>query len=265
MSDLIRKDVNESLVEEIEALEAILSEEDELDLNLISGSNDLQITTRITPLTASDTSRQYVGLYLKIIVDKNLYPEEQSPKQIDLFQVRGLEEKQVRSLDKILQDLCDDPGPVLYTLMDACREYLTEHNYPTCPCSICQYHIVQEDSFVKTPCFHYFHSACFGRYLNVFKPISDEYEDDFSVHGPKSKPKKAENVLPCPVCREDMPKELWNIQTLLKEQDGTLQSNEANTGVFVKTRSLQKLQRKMTVLYEKQKEKGALVQNNFSS
>ena len=72
------------------------------------------------------------------------------------------------------------PGPVLYTLMDACREYLTENNYPTCPCSICQYHIVQEDSFVKTPCFHYFHSACFGRYLNVFKPISDEYEDDFS-------------------------------------------------------------------------------------
>ena len=131
-------------------------------------------------LTASDTSRQYVGLYLKIVVDKNLYPEEQSPKQIDLFQVRGLEEKQVRSLTKILQDLCDDPGPVLYTLMDACREYLTEHNYPTCPCSICQYHIVQEDSFVKTPCFHYFHSACFGRYLNVFKPISDEYEDDFS-------------------------------------------------------------------------------------
>ena len=72
-------------------------------------------------VTASDTSRQYVGLYLKIVVDKNLYPEEQSPKQIDLFQVRGLEEKQVRSLTKILQDLCDDPGPVLYTLMDACR------------------------------------------------------------------------------------------------------------------------------------------------
>ena len=61
-------------------------------------------------VTASDTSRQYVGLYLKIVVDKNLYPEEQCPKQIDLFQVRGLEEKQVRSLDKILQDFCDDPG-----------------------------------------------------------------------------------------------------------------------------------------------------------
>lgn len=51
MSDLIRKDLNESLVEEIEALEAILSEEDELDLNLVSETNNLEITTRITPLT----------------------------------------------------------------------------------------------------------------------------------------------------------------------------------------------------------------------
>ena len=99
------------------------------------------------------------------------------------------------------------PGPVLYTLMDACKEYLTDHNYPTCPCSICQYHIVQEDSFVKTPCFHYFHSSCFGRYLSVFKPISDEYEDDLSGAGNRNqKPKKAENILPCPVCREDVPK-----------------------------------------------------------
>merc|ERR1712083_900482 len=100
--------------------------------------------------TASDASRQCVGLYLKIVVDKNLYPDELSPKEIDVFQVRGLEEKQVKALIKILKDLCLDSGPmpILYTLMDACKEYLTENNYPTCPCSICLYHIVQEDSFV---------------------------------------------------------------------------------------------------------------------
>ena len=80
---------------------------------------------------------------------------------------------------------------------------------------------------------------------------------------PKSKQKKAENLVPCPVCREDMPKELWNIQELLSEREGVLQSNEANTN-FVKTRSLEELQRKMTILYECQKEKGALVQNHFS-
>ena len=65
MSDLIRKDVNESLVEEIEALEAILSEEDELNLNLNSGSNDLQITTRITPLTGQLCSE---SLWLTVFI-----------------------------------------------------------------------------------------------------------------------------------------------------------------------------------------------------
>jgi len=259
---LNKNELNENLIEEIEALEAILSEEDELRLDL--DKNDLYVTTRITPLTASDASRQYVGLYLKIVVDKDLYPEDQNPKQIDVFQVRGLEEKQVRALIKMLKDLCVDLGPILYTLMDACKEYLTENNYPTCPCSICQYHIVQEDSFVKTPCFHYFHSVCFGRYLNTFKPISDEYDDDFSgVGGPKAKPKKPDNTIPCPVCREDLPKELWNIQSLLSEQDGVLQSNEKDTK-FIKSRSLKELQRKMADLFECQKKRGALVQNHFS-
>ena len=108
MSPFIKNELNESLVEEIEALEAILSEEDELALKLLD--KNLQISTKITPLTASDTSRQYVGLYLKIVVDKNLYPEEQCPVKIDASQVRGLDEKQVNALLKILQDLCDEPG-----------------------------------------------------------------------------------------------------------------------------------------------------------
>ena len=78
--------------------------------------NDLYVTTRITPLTASDASRQYVGLYLKIVVDKDLYPEDQNPKEIDVFQVRGLEEKQVRALIKMLKDLCVDLGKLFITL-----------------------------------------------------------------------------------------------------------------------------------------------------
>ena len=61
-------------------------------------------------MTASDASRQYVGLYLKIMVDKDLYPEDQNPKDIDVFQVRGLEEKQVRALIKMLKGLCVDLG-----------------------------------------------------------------------------------------------------------------------------------------------------------
>lgn len=136
----------------------------------------------------------------------------------------GLSEDQVKELLQILQDRVDEyPNmPILYELMDCCKEYLSEHNRPTCPCSICLYHIVQEDSFVKTPCFHYFHSRCFGRYLSDFKPISDEFEDDFSVGPRRKKPDKFENSLPCPVCREDLIKDDWNISELLASREGIL-------------------------------------------
>ena len=54
--EMADEELNDSLKEEIEALEAILSEEDELTLRHESLS-DLEIKTRIAPLTASDTSR----------------------------------------------------------------------------------------------------------------------------------------------------------------------------------------------------------------
>ena len=84
---MIKSELNESLSEEIEALEAILSEDAELNLKM-EGSN-LQVSTRITPLTASDASRQYVGLHLRILVDKHLYPDEQIPCLVELYKVRG--------------------------------------------------------------------------------------------------------------------------------------------------------------------------------
>ena len=166
-------DLNEALCEEINALEAILSPEQELTVGNVE-SNQLCITTRITPLTALDTSRQYVGLYLKVLVNKDLYPDTQGPTDIEVFRVRGLDESHVGELLQMLKDHCDQAQgmAVIYDLIDACQEFLTSHNHPACPCSICLYHIVQEDSFVKTPCYHYFHAICFGRYIKAYVPIS---------------------------------------------------------------------------------------------
>ena len=72
------------------------------------------------------------------------------------------------------------------------QEFLTERNVPACPCAICLRHIVGDDDFVKTVCFHYFHSLCFGRY---FKNVADTAKDDDS---------KTE-TLSCPVCRGQLP------------------------------------------------------------
>ena len=94
------EDVNESLKEELEALEAILSSEDEFTAKE-NGRSELCVTTRIFPLTASDTSRQYVGLYLKVVLNKSLYPDQEKPRIIDVFQVRGLDETNIQQLLKV--------------------------------------------------------------------------------------------------------------------------------------------------------------------
>ena len=95
------EDVNESLAEELEALEAILSPEDEFTAQDCSSGSELCVTTRIWPLTASDTSRQYVGLYLKVVLNKSLYPDQEKPRIIDVFQVRGLDETNIQQLLKV--------------------------------------------------------------------------------------------------------------------------------------------------------------------
>jgi E3 ubiquitin-protein ligase RNF25 len=149
--------------------------------------------------------------------------------------------------------------PVLYSLIDDCREFLTAHNYPSCPCSICLFHIVQADSFVKTSCYHYFHAACFGRYLQAYEP--DLLDDDLSGIGPKQPP-KPDNLVPCPVCRSDLPKDQFNPVVLIKERESVLQPQDVE--VFVRSDSMEALQKQMQSLFECQKKRGAIVNSSTS-
>jgi len=151
---------------------------------------------------------------------------------------------------------------VLFTLIDECREFLTAHNYPTCPCSICLFHIVEEDSFVKTKCYHYFHSTCFGRYLKYFKPISEEYEDDYSNMNQGKKVKKPENIIPCPVCRTDLDKNLFDHPDVLIKTNTDPILQPKNSEVLIRTQSLEDLQMKMKTLLENQQEKVASIMEN---
>lgn len=252
------------LAEEIESLEAILSpEDDELSLSKVDGNQDeVVVTVKISPLTASDTSRQYVGFYLKAIVSKSRYPDLEGPKEVDVYQVRGLDEQKVIVLLQALKERCDEyvGSPVIFTLIDDCREFLTNHNYPTCPCSICLFHIVQGDSFVKTACFHYFHSTCFGRYLKFYEP--EEYEHDDLSRGHHTSVKPDDNLIPCPICRFDLRKDLWNKDVLLRERESVLQLEEPK-GSFVRSKSLESLQKKMQDLFECQKQRGAIISSSL--
>ena len=121
--------------------------------------------------------------------------------------------------------------------------------------------LVEEDSFVKTKCYHYFHSTCFGRYLKYFKPISEEYDDDLSNMNQK-KVKKPENIIPCPVCRFDLVKDQFEHPDVLINSNTDPILQPKNSEVLIRTRSLEDLQIKMKTLLENQQEKVATILEN---
>ena len=83
-------------------------------------------------------------------------------------------------MEALLHQLCERRDEylgslVIFELIDMCREFLTENNKPASKCAICLLDIVDADSFVKTVCYHYFHSCCLGQYV---KSAMEDHEED---------------------------------------------------------------------------------------
>lgn len=65
----------------------------------------------------------------------------------------------------------------LKKLFQLVRENLTESNLPTCQCAVCLYGFSEGDSFIKTECYHYFHSYCLALHLTTTERLfKDEQE-----------------------------------------------------------------------------------------
>ena len=88
-------------------------------------------------------------------------------------------------MDALLRRLCERRDEylgslVIFELIDMCREFLTENNKPASKCAICLLDIVDADSFVKTVCYHYFHSCCLGQYV---RSAIEEHEEELRYSG----------------------------------------------------------------------------------
>lgn len=236
---------SDEIEEELASIEAILIEGLQIERRPEDG-RPKSVTYQCSPLVASEEDRSYVGLTLIVHITEN-YPNE-VPK-VEIRNPRGLDENDVNDLVQNLVEKCEQfvGGPVVFALIDFCQEFLTERNVPACPCAICLRHIVGDDDFVKTSCFHYFHSICFGRYV---KNVYDTPADD------ESKIKNGD-VLSCPVCRGELPDvERAELNRLLSSRSPVLEAEEKE---FCLTRELKELQGKMQKLFIKQKEAGGII------
>lgn len=169
---------------------------------------------------------------------------------------RGLSDLKLEQLMSGLRSRCSEllGDPVIFELIEICREFLTDNNVPACQCAICLMDIADGDDFVKTDCYHYFHSLCLGRYAESARNQFEDFRRDNPAVPGTAPSEEDQFSLVCPVCREkisDARTETW-----LAAERPILESMLDD---FVITPELAETQRRMERLYLKQKAKGGII------
>jgi len=245
---------NEEVIEELEALIAIL-EEDTVEVVKDEGSDrPKDISIKITPLTEGEQEKQYVSLNLVISLPEG-YPN--SPPSLGVRNPRGLEDSAVAGLLAEMNARCEDycGCPVLFELIEMSREFLTVRNVPVVRCIICLCSLQEEDQITKTECLHFFHKHCLGRYITSMQASYAEQRAESMLQNNNITVK--EFVLSCPVCREVIGDSRYDLAELLSSVPPL--SSQEEPAKYTVSEEMRRLQQKMKKLYLKQQEKGGII------
>ncbi|KAJ1531474.1 hypothetical protein ONE63_000149 [Megalurothrips usitatus] len=128
------------------------------------------------------------------------------------------------------------------------REHLTSSNLPACPCTICLYGFSEGDDFIKTMCYHYYHSYCLAEHASKTEKFFKEEQEKL----PLFQRAKSFEVL-CPICREPIK---CDVETLSKAPPPLALQNAP---IMEPDAKLRELQDYMSALYIQQKEKGGII------
>ncbi|XP_071548959.1 E3 ubiquitin-protein ligase RNF25 isoform X1 [Panulirus ornatus] len=240
---------NEAILEEIEALQAIML--DEVKILYGDGGVPNGVEVVVVPATAQNIEEQHVRVTLMLSLPQE-YPD--SSPLIILRNPRGVDDDVLEKIKQESKQKCEEyiGCPVIYELIEVVRENLTANNTPSCPCAICLHHFTDSDVFTKTPCFHYFHSYCLGRYIaNCEEEAAAEEEEPQPAWMAREK-----KQLVCPVCRDPIQSELSSSELL---QTAPPKEEESIAEFRPDDPELIALQQRMAQLYMHQKEKGGII------
>nr|CAG4640614.1 EOG090X00NX [Eulimnadia texana] len=241
---------DESLIEEMEALQAIFSSE--LEITYSESGRPEVVTTTLYPATADEVSQKYVQLTVKICLPPQ-YPDV--VPDITFHKPRGLSDDFLQEALRNCRQRCEEfiGNPMIYEITELLRESLTNSNRPTGSCAICLYNFVPEDVFTYTPCYHHYHSHCLLRYvMNVYKQWEEESRQEAETAQAHVCAKK-EQQLQCPVCREPISVDL---NLLRKAPPPLAASQKENVHHRPEYESWRK---QMDKIYEKQKAQGGII------
>ncbi|GFU57811.1 e3 ubiquitin-protein ligase RNF25 [Nephila pilipes] len=225
------------VAQELEALQSIYI--NEIDIKQDEKSTSVSID--LNPATADNLDEQYVKMTLKFNLNKE-YPH--SIPEISIRNPRGLSDEKLSSIIQDLTAIAESKigSSMLFEIIEAAKEHLTNENRPCGECAICLYGFSDDDVFTKTECYHYFHSHCLARYVKSASYC--ENTDDSSQDSTLNK-----EIL-CPMCR---------LQIHFQGSEDLYAPPSAKDDEFVIDEEVLAFQRKMADLYQKQVEKGGII------
>ena len=128
------------------------------------------------------------------------YP--QSKPLVSIERARGLSDENIAVLLSQVDQMvtANAHAPVLYDVIQLCRDYLADHDQLHFTCAICFDGFSRSERPFATACVHYFHAHCFGRYWHT---RSDELHAQCQSL-PRPEQHKFDVVPRCPVCRAQL-------------------------------------------------------------
>ncbi|CAH0585550.1 unnamed protein product [Chrysodeixis includens] len=247
--------VDERVSDEIEALEAILM--DDVVIKRVGDVPDI-IETVVHPSTGDDTDQQFVCVTLEVKLTPE-YPDT-SPDVV-LRNPRGLDDALLATIHSQIRNKLNDclGQPVVFELIELIRENLTERNLPSGQCVICLFGFTAGDVFIKTQCYHHFHSHCLATHL-----ISGlrNYQEEYEILPNWQQMNVSPYQQSCPVCRTIVTCDVESLRKAPPPQESITAAPFCVTDELKVT--IADLQHKMSALLAQQRAKGGVVSTGYT-
>jgi len=230
--------------------------ENELVINYHTNGQIKSIEKSITPSTGNDKDSQYVRIDLKFVFEINA---PHTDLHVEFIRSCGLSDESLNDLKQLIFSKVknEESEGILFKIIDIVVDYLTENNIPSNPCPICLVQFKVQDNFIKTACFHHFHTYCIYKYAKTYQPPDESVDMLLLPSTIREKLKKqmtVEEGIPCPQCRKMIVVEVDN---LIGSQNEPYDDDTAITDMEMLT--IRHKMQQMAVKYELQKQKGGVV------
>jgi len=230
--------------------------ENEIVINYHSNGQVKTLEKSITPSTADDKDSQYVKIDLKFLFEIDA---PHTDLQVEFIRSRGLSDERLNDLKNVILSKIknEDSEGILFEIINMIKDNLTENNFPSNPCPICLSKFKVQDNFIKTPCFHHFHTYCIYKYAKTYQPPDESLDMLLLPSTIREKLKKqmtVEEGIPCPQCRKMF---VVEVDSLLGIQNEPFDDDDDITDMDMS--NIRNRMQQMAIKYEIQKQKGGVI------